>query len=40
MRTARSIGRTAQQSLFGLRILCNIKELFDIGRDHPAALRA
>jgi hypothetical protein len=35
--TTRHIGRTAQQSLLGLRVLGHIKELFDIRRDHLAA---
>ena len=34
VRTARHVRYAAEQSLLGLRILCDVKELFDIRRDH------
>jgi hypothetical protein len=40
MRTARHIGLTAKQALFGLRILGHIEELLNVGGDGLAAARA
>ncbi len=37
VRTARHIRYTAEQSLLGLRILCHVKKLFDVRRDHLTA---